>query len=363
MINERNLLIWLNRLGGITYEMILDFTEHFGKLTELWHAKEAEIYEVLQNHRIIADKLLKTRNKQYLEKVLTETNSDAYKIVTILDSDYPEKLKSIYNPPYVIYIKGIADFNKPLIAIVGARKSTPYGRWAAKKFARELTEWGVGVVSGLALGIDAEGHKGALEEKGYTIGVLGCGIDTFYPSSNYHLFKQLEESGCIISEYGPGIEPLKHHFPARNRIISGLSDGVVVIEAGEKSGTLITVGFALEQGKDVYALPGNINNNQSKGTNKLIREGAKILLDTEDIIEELRYKYDLSNTKKEWEIQEMLSNDEMRVFDIIKRQPTHIDVISYKTGIGISELSTILTILELKGLISQLSGKTFTADK
>lgn len=363
MINERNLLIWLNQLGGITYEMILDMIDYFGNLSEIWNAKEGHLYEVLYNHRIIADKMLKTRNKCFLDSAINKKIQDRHEIKTILDNDYPEKLKRIYNPPYVIYIKGTMNFQKPLIAVVGARKSTAYGRWAAKKFSKELVEWDIGVVSGLALGIDAEGHKGALEANGYTIGVLGCGIDQYYPRSNYQLFKQIEEKGCIVSEYGPGVEPLKHHFPARNRIISGLSDGVVVIEAGEKSGTLITVECALEQGTDVFALPGNINNYQSKGTNKLIKEGAKILLDINDIIEELKYKYPLESIKEKVELKEALSSEEMRVYEIIKQEPIHVDLITYRSGMNISDLNTILTVLELKGFIGQLPGKTFTAHK
>ncbi|HHX55748.1 MAG TPA: DNA-processing protein DprA, partial [Clostridiales bacterium] len=226
MINERNLLIWLNHLGGITYETILDMIDYFGNLLEVWSAKEEHLYKVLNNHRIIADKMLKTRSKQYLDTIINNKNQGNFQIKTILDDDYPQKLKDIYNPPYVIFIKGRINIEKPIIAMVGARKSTAYGRWAAKKFSKELAEWDIGVISGLALGIDAESHKGALEGKGYTIGVLGCGIDMCYPRSNYQLYKQVEEKGCILSEYGPGVEPLKYNFPARNRIISGLSDGV-----------------------------------------------------------------------------------------------------------------------------------------
>ncbi|AOY77330.1 DNA-processing protein DprA [Clostridium formicaceticum] len=363
MINERNLLIWLNSLGSITYEMILGFIKHFGNLQELWYVEEENLYRVMHNHRIIAKKLFKTRHKQYLQMLIEEIDHSDFQVITILDEDYPEKLKCIYNPPYVIYIKGEKNFDKPLISIVGARKSTAYGRWAAKKFAAELADWCVGTVSGLALGIDAEGHKGALEKGGYTIGVLGCGIDQYYPKSNYYLYKQIEEKGCILSEYGPKMQPLKHHFPARNRIISGLSDGVVVIEAGEKSGTLITVEHALQQGKDVFALPGNINSSQSRGTNKLIKEGAKILLDVEDIIEELKYKYPLKNLKEKQQLKNTLSEEEMKVFRTIQEQPIHIDLIAYKSGINISQLNTILTILELKGFICQLPGKTFTANK
>lgn len=363
MINKRNLLVWLNQIGGVTYQMILDMENYFGDLLEIWKARDEHLYEVLYNHRIIAEKMLKTRNKQYLDTIDIRMNQGSFRIITILDSDYPEKLRNIYNPPYVLYVKGSLKTDIPLIAIVGARKSTVYGKWAARKFAKELTEWGVGIISGLALGIDAEGHRGAIEGDGYTVGVLGCGIDMYYPQSNYQLYKQVEEKGCILSEYGPGVEPFKHNFPARNRIISGLSDGVVVIEAGEKSGTLITVEHALEQGRDVFALPGNINSYQSKGTNRLIKEGAKALLDVHDILEELMHKFPLINKKENTRLHDSLSSEELKIYNIIKQVPIHIDLITYKSGMNISELNTILTVLELKGFIEQLPGKIFTVNK
>src|SRR5690554_1786151 len=156
--------------------MILNMIDYFGSLLEIWYAKEEHIYQALCNHRIIAEKMLKTRNKHEIEAIINRNDKGNFQIKTILDHDYPQNLKDIYNPPYVIYIKGTLCLEKPLVAVVGARKSTAYGRWAARKFSKELSEWGVGIVSGLALGIDAEGHKGALDANGYTIGVLGCGI-------------------------------------------------------------------------------------------------------------------------------------------------------------------------------------------
>ena len=361
MVNERNLLIWLNHLGGISYQMVLDLIDYFGNLMEIWDADAGHLYKVLTNHRIIVEKMLKTRGKQDLKNIMDYNSGQDFHIRTILDEDYPNKLKNIYNPPYVLFLKGITKLEKPLVSIVGARKSTAYGRWAAKMFAKQLVEWDVGIISGLAMGIDAEAHKGAIDAHGYTVAVLGCGINICYPKSNHQLYKEVEKAGCIISEYGPNIKPLKHNFPARNRIISGLSDAVIVVEAGEQSGTLITVGHALDQGKDVFALPGNINNYQSKGTNKLIKEGANILLDIEDVIEELKYKYSLENKKAKVEIKESLSREEMKIYDIIKKESLHIDLISYKSGINISNLNRILTILELKGFIQQTKGKIFTA--
>ena len=172
---------------------------------------------------------------------------------------------------------------------------------------KELTKWGVGIIW-TTLGIDTYSHRGALDGNGYTIGVLGCGLDQYYPASNRALMDKIIEKGCIISEYCLNTPPLKYHFPARNRIVSGLSDGVVVIEAPERSGALITVEFALDQGKDVYALPGNINNIQSRGTNKLIRDGARILLGVDDIIESLNYKYSMDRIDTKQLIKNDLAN-------------------------------------------------------
>lgn len=362
-IDKKLLMVWLNHIGGITYNMVLVFEKYFGTIEEIWKASEKHLNEAMNKHGIIVDRMIKNRNEKYLEKILADIEKNNIKVLAITDHDYPEKLKNIYNPPYIIYIKGNKKFEGPLIGIVGARKATAYGRWAAFKFAKELGQLGIGVVSGLALGIDTESHKGVLNAGGYTIAVLGCGIDQCYPSSNQNLYNQIGEKGCIMSEYCPGTLPLKHNFPARNRIISGLTDGVIVIEAAEKSGALITVEHAISQGREVYALPGNINSAQSKGTNKLIKEGAKPLLDIDDIIEDLGYRYPLQNFIETGIVENDLSNAELKIFRIVQGGPKHIDLIHYESGYKISELSSILTILEIKGLITQLPGKIFTANK
>lgn len=363
-LKARETLIWLSHIEGISNKDIEKLIEYFYHIEEVFYADEKYIRNALNNRRIIADKIIENRNKEFLHKVLKNLENHSIIPLTILDKDYPQKLRNIYDPPYVIYIKGNRiKFDLPLIAIVGSRKATPYGKWAAYNFARELSRWEIGIISGLALGIDASGHKGALDENGYTIGVLGCGLDQYYPASNRNLMEKMIIEGCIISEYCLGMPPLKYNFPARNRIVSGLSDGVIVIEASEKSGALITVEYALEQGKDVYALPGNINSMQSKGSNKLIRDGARILLEVEDIIENLRYKYFLEKCTMEESAKEDLSKVERRIYEIIKRRPVNIDLIINETKIKVSELNSILTALEIKGYISQMPGKIFTVSK
>ncbi len=362
MLEQRDIIIWLNHIEGIIHKDIEHLISYFYNIEEVWHADEKHIISALTDRSIISGKIIENRNEGFVEKIFESLDDNNILPLTIYDSAYPSKLKNIYDPPYVIYVKGNKiDFDMPLISIVGTRRATPYGKWAAHQFARELAKWGVGIISGLAMGIDTCGHKGALDGNGYTIGVLGCGLDQYYPASNRALMDEIFERCCIISEYCLGTPPLKYHFPARNRIVSGLSDGVIVIEAPEKSGALITADFALDQGKDVYALPGNINNIQSKGANKLIRDGARILLEVDDIIENLKYRYPIDKIGEKQSIKDDLSDLEMRVFDVIKRNPINIDLIINETGIKASELNPILTILEIKGYINRMPGKIFTA--
>lgn len=363
-LKQKNIIIWLGHIEGISNRDIKHLINYFCDIEEVWYAEKKHIVNALGGKEAIAGKIIENRNEQFIIKISKNLGDNSILPLTIYDSAYPSKLKNIYDPPYVIYIKGNKiEFDMPLISIVGTRRATPYGRWAAHRFAKELAEWGVGIISGLALGIDTCGHKGALDGNGYTIGVLGCGLDQYYPASNRALTDKILEKGCVISEYCLGTPPLKYHFPARNRIVSGLSDGVVVIEAPEKSGALITVDFALDHGKDVYALPGNINNIQSKGVNKLIRDGARILLEVDDIIENLKYKYSMYKTDVEQSAKDDLSELEIQVFNVIKRNPINIDLIINETGIKASELNPILTILEIKGYINQMPGKIFTAAK
>ena len=361
---RKDIVVWLSHIEGISNRNIERLINYFCNIEEIWYAGGKHIINALGDGNTIAGKIIENRNEQSIVEIFKNLDNNNILPLTIYDSAYPHKLKNIYDPPYVVYIKGSKiDFDVPLISIVGTRRATPYGKWAAHQFAKELAKWGVGIISGLALGIDTCSHKGALDGNGYTIGVLGCGLDQYYPASNRSLTDKIFENGCIISEYCSGTPPLKHHFPARNRIVSGLSDGVVVIEAPEKSGALITADFALDQGKDVYALPGNINNMQSKGTNKLIRDGARILLEVDDIIENLKYKYPMCKIDMEQSARNDLSESEMQVFNVIKRNPVNIDFIINETGIKVSELSPILTILEIKGYISQMPGKIFTVAK
>jgi len=361
---KNKIIVWLSHIEGISNKDIRNLLYYFHNIEDIWLVDKKHLENALNKRRIIVDRIIENRNEQHINSIFKNLDDNNIIPLTIFDTDYPAKLKDIYDPPYAIYIKGNKiKLNNPLIAVVGSRKSTPYGRWAAYEFAKELTKWDVGIISGLALGIDTCGHRGALEENGYTIGVLGCGLDQCYPAANRSLMDKMIIDGCMISEYPIGMPPLKHNFPARNRIVSGLSDGVIVIEAAEKSGALITVEYALDQGKDIYALPGNINSTQSKGTNKLIRDGARILLEVEDIIENLKHKYPIGKKSLDQSAKEDLSKMESIIYEIIKRNPVNIDLIINETRMKASELNSILTILEIKGYVSQMPGKTFTVSK
>lgn len=362
-ISEREVLIWLSSIDGVKHAVLERLTEYLGSINNIWTASDDMVRKALKNNSIIAERMIKNKSEHYFYAFADKLRTLGITASTVLDSDYPQQLRGIYDLPYVIYLKGSGKIEGPLVSIVGARRASPYGLWAAKYFACELSRFGIGTVSGLALGVDTAAHKGAIEAGGKTIAVLGCGAELCYPSGNRSLYDNIVNcSGTIISEYPPGTQPLKHHFPARNRIISGLSEGIILVEAGERSGALITVEFGLEQGKEIYAVPGNINSSGSKGTNRLIREGAKILTSIEDILEDLSHKYSIRQVAAENMHKESLSHIEAEIFKIISLQPIHIDLIVLKSGVRINELNSILSILEIKGLVCQLPGKIFTVN-
>lgn len=359
-LTERDILIWLDSLE-IGYSNMIKIMEHFQDLTEIWMANNQHIYNIKGIKSSLLNKVIKYRSLDYYKRLLDEYEINNIRITTILDDEYPSNLKLIDYKPIVLYMKGSLHTDDNLaIGIVGSRKATPYGRWACEKFTKELVQMGVTIVSGLALGIDAVAHKVALEQGGRTIGILGNGLDTIYPKQNRYLYEEMEKNCAILSEFPLGVKPLPYNFPRRNRIIAGLSLGIVVIEAKEKSGSLITAHQGLEQGKDVFSLPGNINSLYSGGTNKLIKDGAKPLLDIEDIIEEI---HELKVKKMEIKKQEIdytnFSETEIKVINSIKDGPIHCDMIAYKTGLDITTIMGILTILELKGVIKELTSRTF----
>ncbi len=304
--------------------------------------------------------LVESKNPTRITNEIEKIKNQAIDIITIENEQYPELLSHIQYPPYILYRKGNMDINKPCIAIVGSRKCSEYGHAMAYEIAKGLAKAGVIVVSGLAKGIDAAAHMGALEE-GETVGVLGNGLDQYYPSSNTKLQRQIEMRGCTLSEYPVGTQPHPGFFPARNRIISGLSRGVLIVEAAEKSGSLITANFALEQGRDVFAVPGNAWSKMSMGSNKIIQLGGKLVIDSSDIIEEIEQYLPLkptinSDNSRNSQLNK-LAQDEIMVYDNLSREPLYIDEMNNRIKIPIATLQHIITSLELKGLIKRLPGQ------
>lgn len=279
--------IWLSRIEGLNPKFLNNLLEKYKSPRIIWEKTKEELIED-GIKEIYAKEIINTKYRNELEKHLDYMKRNNIELITIEDKEYPDKLKLIYDPPIVLYIKGNKKIlNEKSVAIVGCRLCTKYGENIAKKLAYNLSLNNINVISGLARGIDSCAHKGSLNGEGKTIAVVGCGLDRVYPEENKELFnKIINNNGAIISEYVIGTKPLAKNFPKRNRIISGLSNGVIVVEAREKSGTLITADFALEQGKEVYAVPGNITNCNSYGTNELIKQGAKSVTSIQDILED-----------------------------------------------------------------------------
>ncbi len=359
--SNRDVIIWLHSLniGNRNIEKIMC---QLDSLQELWNMPINQIYRFQDINSNVLEKIISYRNEDYIKRLYDTLYENDIDIITIYDDSYPQDLKNIYNKPLVLYVKGnIIEEDALAIAVVGSRKATSYGKWATEYFVRELVNLEVTIVSGLALGIDSIAHKTAIENGGRTIAVLGNGLDIIYPKRNKELYKTVPENGALITEYPFGVEPLAYNFPQRNRIISGISLGVIVIEAKEKSGSLITVEHALEQGKEVFALPGNINSIFSKGTNKLIKEGAKLIMDVEDIIEEIHLLKSKQQKIREKEIDfSQLSQLEIKVVEAIKEGPLHSDMIAIKTGLDISTVNSVITILEIKGIIKEIAGRVFS---
>ncbi|NIM91275.1 MAG: DNA-protecting protein DprA [Candidatus Aminicenantes bacterium] len=289
-----------------------------------------------------------------------------YTLLTLKGKEYPEYLREIFDPPYVIYCAGNVDVLKePAVSIVGARKPTPYGRAVAEKLAEDLASRGLVIVSGMARGIDSIAHWGALKG-GKTLAVLGSGLENIYPRENRSLFEKIKDEGAVISEFPLKAPPLGFHFPIRNRIISGLSQAVVVVEAARRSGSLISARLALEQNREVMAVPGAVTSDFSQGTNWLIKTGAKLVENWVDVAEELRspLKEKLLSQKEEKKSMPALKPEEKRVFEFLKIDSlTHIDELVGKTDLSVSELLAILLNLELKELIMQNPGKYFQRRK
>jgi DNA processing protein len=275
----------------------------------------------------------------------------------MLDPDYPPLLREIADAPPVLYVVGDLPSTDRSLAVVGSRHASSYGLATTARLTRELAEAGVVIISGMARGVDAAAHRAALTAGGSTIGVLGCGVDLTYPQENRALFLEMRSKGALISEFPMATPPAAENFPRRNRLISGLSRGVLVVEAAEQSGSLITARCALEQNREVFAVPGNITNRASRGSNSLIKQGAKLVAECSDIFEELPQ---LGKRRTAAGPGSTLPPAEARVCALMDDGPCHIDELTVRSGLTVGELSAMLLRLELQGVILQLPGKIFT---
>ncbi|HEX2770647.1 MAG TPA: DNA-processing protein DprA [Geobacteraceae bacterium] len=343
-------------VGNVTFRRLL---ERFDTPEQALKASASELAKVKGINAAVVASIKGHVYREFAERECEKVEKAGVKVVNFLAEGYPKILLEIPDPPPYLYVKGETVGMEPAIAIVGSRRASTYGLLTTTKLAKELARHRVTVVSGMARGVDTAAHRGALDNGGRSIGVLGCGIDVQYPSENRRLFEEMASRGALFSEFPMGTLPLAENFPRRNRIISGISRGVLVVEAAENSGSLITAQYALEQGREVFAVPGNISYSSSRGTNRLIKQGAKLVEGVEDILEELPYMQHKIAEGNAIEPGFSLTPQEAAIYTLLAGSPLHIDDVITKSGLTVGEVSAILLRLELKGAIMQLPGKNF----
>ncbi len=361
-------LTFVPEIGPLTIKKLLSF---FGSARAVFEAPKERLEASGIGERKI-EGILRFAGWKDVRRMLERARESGMKVLTSESGEFPEQLKNISDCPPLLYVNGdILEEDKYALGIVGTRTPTHYGKVHAENIAAGLAKKGFTIVSGLARGIDSAAHKGALRAGGRSIGVMGSGLDVPYPPENYVLMQKLASSGAVVSEFTPGTGPNKENFPRRNRIISGLSLGVLVVEAGKNSGSLITANYALDQGKEVFAIPGNISSAVSSGTNELIKSGAKVVTGIDDIIEELApvlkgflSREAISNASgqepaRQAELKAALAPGERQVVEALGPEPVHIDEIARQLGMGASQIMGILLQLELKGIVKQVAGKKF----
>lgn len=354
-MSEREYYLSFSNASGIGPKSLAKLLNHFGSAEKAWNADLSEIEPILKP--ALTKKLEKHRNEFDFDNYSKRLDQLKISYVCLFEKDYPELLKQIPDAPVVLYCKGdsrlLSEKNK--IAVVGTRHITRYGREITEMFTSELARQGLVIVSGMAFGVDGVAHKVCLESHGKTIAVLGNGVDLPYPRENQKLYEDIIDSrGLIISEYPPGTPPSVGSFPARNRIVAGLSWGVLVTEGAQDSGSLITANFALEFGRKVFAVPGPVTSSLSAAPLKLIEKGAKLVVDAGDVIRELGIKpHELPNNKQKFD---SLSKDEKKIIELIENESLPFDEIGRKLKIDSSQLATILTMMEVRGLIKSSGG-------
>jgi DNA processing protein len=363
-INIRDLLL-LAAIPGIGMGRLRALVSRFQTPAAVLEASPRELITVAGIDKKLASTIAHfSDGKEFVDDQLSRINKINGRIVTLWDDEYPSLLKKIYDPPVFLFVRGsLQKQDKYSVAIVGTRHPTPYGKVMAEKFAKELSRTGIVIISGLARGIDTLAHQSTLQAGGRTICVIGSGIDHIYPAENKKIVEEIEDggSGAVVSEFFMGTKPDPGNFPRRNRIISGMSLGTLLIESGETGGALITASTAIDQDRELFCLPGNISEKNSRGTNKLIKLGeAKLVQAVEDILDELEVPLrPILKSTKEKLPPPQLTIFEQKIFDVLSSEPLHIDAISEQTSFSPSDTLVTLLGLEFKSLVQQLPGKYF----
>ncbi len=357
-MSEARYWVGFNRVYGVGPAKVRALIDHFGDLETAWNADLNDLREAGLDRRSI-ENLLNARKTVDLDRELERVQKAGARILTWEDADYPPLLRNLADAPPLLYVKGqlnTAD-REWTVAIVGTRRASAYGRQAAEVLATALVHNGITIVSGLARGIDAYAHEAALKANGRTLGILACGIDQVYPPEHAKLAARIADCGALLTEAPCGSPPEAGNFPARNRIISGLSLGTIVVEAGETSGALITADRALEQGREVFAVPGNIFARTSHGTNSLLKEGATLVTSAQDVLEALNLKMVTAHS----EVRAVIPEDptEAKLFALLSHEPTHIDYLVRESGLPVAQVSSTLALMELKGSVRQIAGMQY----
>ena len=356
---DKRYWVGFNLVKGIGAVRLQGLRDHFGDLALAWQAPLDALQAAGLSSKL-AERVVQIRASVDLDKYMARVAAQGISILTWEDELYPKRLKEIDQPPPVLYERGaLSDEDSWAVAVVGTRRVSAYGRQVAEDVAAFLANSGVTVVSGLARGVDAIAHQSALKAGGRTIAVLGCGVDRIYPPEHMQLAEKIIASGAILSDYAPGTAPDAANFPPRNRIISGLSMATVVVEAGETSGALITAQFAVDQGREVFSVPGSILAPQSKGTNRLIAQGAHPMLSARDLLDVLN----LGRVTEQREVRKILPGNEIeaKLLSVLTHEPKHMDEIRNQTGLPIERVSATLVMMELKGMVRQVGGVNYVA--
>jgi DNA processing protein len=349
--------VGFNKVPGIGAARLRALLDYFGDLETAWNASAHDLRQAALDRRSL-DNLLQVRDKLDLEAEMERLDRAGVRVLTWYDPDYPPNLRQVYNAPPVLYVRGCLDKRDEwAVAVVGTRRASVYGKEAARMVGTGLAQAGVTVISGLARGIDTVAHRTALDAGGRTVAVLGCGVDVIYPAQNARLAAEIVERGALVSEYALGTRPDARNFPPRNRIISGLTLGTVVVEADLGSGALITAGFAAEQGREVFAVPGNIFARGNRGTNDLIKQGAKMVCGVADILEELN----LTMVSEQAQVRAVIPENETEavLLEHLSAEPVHVDALGRAVKLPIAQVSSTLALMELKGMVRQVGGMSY----